>query len=111
MGEKVIEVTDENFEQEVIQSDIPVLVDFWADWCGPCKIFKPVIEKIAKEYEGKLKVCEVDTTISRNIGINYKIKALPSLLIFKDGEVKNKSVGLKSKADIIKNIEEVIGEE
>ena len=99
-----INVNDSNFEQEVLKSDIPVLVDFWADWCGPCKMIAPVIEEIAGEYEGKLKVCKVNVDEAPQAASNYGVMSIPTLIIFKGGEEKDKVTGAIPKADIISKI-------
>ena len=95
-------ITKENFEQEVIKSDIPVLVDFWATWCGPCMMLAPTIEALAKEYAGKVKVCKVNVDEQMELAIRYKVEAIPTLIYIKGGEVVQKSVGALSKNEIIK---------
>jgi thioredoxin 1 len=89
----VVEGTDFNFEQEVLKSDTPVLVDFWAPWCGPCRIVAPVVEEIANEYNGKLKVVKVNTDENQNVAITYGIRSIPTLGIFKDGKVVDAVIG------------------
>lgn len=95
-------ITKENFEQEVIKSDIPVLVDFWATWCGPCMMIAPTIEALAKEYAGKVKVCKVNVDENMELAIRYKVEAIPTLIYIKNGEVVQKSVGALDKNQIIK---------
>lgn len=95
-------ITKENFEKEVINSDIPVLVDFWATWCGPCMMLAPTIEALAKEYAGKVKVCKVNVDEQMELAIRYKVEAIPTLIYIKGGEVVQKSVGALSKNEIIK---------
>ena len=92
--------TDENFNQEALASNIPVLVDFYADWCGPCKMLTPVIETLATEYEGKIKIGKLNVDDAPNTAQNYGVMSIPTLLYIKNGEVVNKSVGVVSKADI-----------
>ena len=94
-SQNVLELTDQNFEQEVIKSETPVLVDFWAEWCMPCKMLTPTIEKLAKDYTGKIKVGKVDTDSNRDISIKYQISAIPTVILFKNGQVHQKFVGLK----------------
>ncbi len=97
-----MEVTSENFEQEVLKSDIPVLVDFWASWCGPCKMMAPVVEKIADEMQGKAKVCKVNVDEEEDLAMQYGIMSIPTFLIFKDGKVVNSTIGVQDKEEILK---------
>ena len=83
---KPAEFTDANFETEVLKSDLPVLVDFWAEWCGPCKMIAPTIEQLAGEYEGKLKVGKIDVDVHQQMAMKYNVRGIPTLLIFKDGK-------------------------
>jgi len=93
--------TDENFEAEVLKSDIPVLVDFYAEWCGPCKMLAPVIDELAKEYEGKWKIGKCDVDSAGAIAQKYGIQSIPTLLFFKDGEVVDKAMGFQSKEALV----------
>ena len=95
-----IHFTDENFNKEVLASDIPVLVDFYADWCGPCKMLAPVIETLATELEGKVKIGKLNVDDASETARQYGIMSIPTLLYFKNGEVVNKTVGVVSKAEI-----------
>jgi thioredoxin 1 len=95
-----ITITSANFESEVLQSDMPVLVDFWASWCGPCKMLAPTISEIASEYEGKVKVGKVNIDDDTAIAIKYGIVSIPTVVLFKNGEVADKSVGFVPKAEI-----------
>jgi thioredoxin 1 len=96
-SDAVKEFTDSNFESEVLQSDQPVLVDFWAEWCQPCRKLTPTIEAIAEEYNGKAKVGKVDTDSNREIAMKYGISSIPTVILFKNGEEKKKFVGLTPK--------------
>ncbi len=96
-----INLTDSNFESEVLKSELPVLVDFWAEWCMPCQILAPVIEEIATEYQGKLKVCKLNVDQAPQIAAKYQIMGIPTLILFKDGQIKEKIVGVVPK-EIIK---------
>ena len=96
--------TDANFETEVLKSNVPVLVDFWATWCGPCRAVAPIVEELATEYSGRLKVAKVDVDSNPGISFKYGIRAIPSLFLFKDGEVVAQIVGALPKAEIVKRI-------
>jgi thioredoxin 1 len=98
-GANVLEFNDDNFDAEVINSSMPVLVDFWAEWCMPCKMLGPTIDELAKEYAGKIKVGKLDTDSSRDVATRYGITAIPTVLLIKGGEVAKKFVGLMSKKD------------
>ena len=93
-------LTEATFENEVIKSDIPVLVDFWATWCGPCKMLAPIIAEIADEYEGKVKVAKVNVDEQSALAAKYGIMSIPTLILFKNGEIADKTVGLRSKEQI-----------
>lgn len=100
MAGNVIELTDTSFAETVQNSDVPVLVDFWAPWCGPCRMMTPIIEQISTEYTGKAKICKVNTDESRNTAVKFGINAIPTLILFKGGQVQKKWVGVTSKKDI-----------
>ena len=104
----VIDLNDEQFEQEVINSPIPVLVDFWATWCGPCRKLGPVVEEIAQDYEGKVKFAKVNIENCLKTAKEYAISGLPSLLVFKQGEAVERMTGLMPKSTIISNLEKHI---
>lgn len=103
-----IELTDDNFDNEVIKSDLPVLIDFWAVWCGPCKVIAPIVEEIDSEYSGKLKVGKMDVDKHRQVAIKYGIRSIPTLLIFKEGKLVHQIVGNTSKAKILERLESVL---
>ena len=103
----VMEFTDANFDMEVIRSEKPVLVDFWAEWCQPCRMLSPTIDAVADEYAGQVKVGKVDTDSNREISFKYGISAIPTVILFKGGEVRKKFIGLTSKDDIARAIGEV----
>lgn len=104
----LLSITDDNFETEVLQSDMPVLIDFWAVWCGPCKIIKPVVEELAVEYDGKMKFGELDVDQNQQSAMKYGVRSIPTLLIFKNGEVADTIIGAQPKAQIEKKINEVL---
>ena len=103
----VHEFTDANFEDDVIRADVPVLVDFWAEWCQPCHMLTPTIEALAGEYEGKVKVGKLDTDSNREVSVKYGINAIPTIILFQSGEVKKKFVGLTSKDQFQAALEEL----
>lgn len=105
MSELILHVNDKTFEAEVLKSDIPVLVDLWAEWCGPCKMLTPVIEEVAKELSGRVKVVKVNVDESPEVSKNYSVMSIPTLILFKKGEAIYRSVGFNIKNNIIKSIE------
>ncbi len=109
---KIIEVTDQSFGGEVLESDIPVLVDYWAPWCGPCRMAAPVLEKIADEYEGRLKVCKVNVDENREAASQYRIMSIPTMLLFKNGELVDQITGVTPnfERDLKKKVEPHVAE-
>jgi thioredoxin 1 len=107
-GQSVVEVNDANFDQEVLQSEQPVLVDFWAAWCGPCKALAPVVDEVATQYHGKLKVAKMDVDRNSATPMRYGIRGIPALLLFKGGKVADQIVGYVPKDTIEKSITRVV---
>jgi thioredoxin 1 len=105
---KAIEVTDSTFEQEVLQSTQPVLVDFWAVWCGPCRAVAPIVEELAGEYEGKLKVMKLDVDDNPRTAVTYGVQSIPTLLVFKDGKPAERIIGAVPKKVIVDKLQSVM---
>jgi len=105
---KPVTITDDNFSTEVINSDQPVLIDFWAVWCGPCKMIAPIVEELAGEYEGKLKVGKLDVDNNQQSAIKYGVRSIPTLLIFKGGKVVETIIGAVPKVHIKQKLEAVV---
>jgi thioredoxin 1 len=108
MSENIIHVSDESFEQEVLQSDKPVLIDYWAEWCGPCKMIAPVLEEVASEYSDKVRVAKLNIDDNPATPPKYGIRGIPTLMLFKNGEVEATKVGAVSKAQLIAFLDENI---
>ena len=105
---KPMNITDDTFEQEVLQADVPVIVDFWATWCGPCKMIAPILEEIATDYDGKVKIVKLDVDANNKTAGKYNIMSIPSLLFFKNGEVVDQVVGAIPKAQLSTRIDGVL---
>ncbi len=101
-------ITEEGFQSDVIDSDIPVLVDFWATWCGPCRMVAPIVEELAEEYDGRLKVGKVDVDTQQKIASDFGIRSIPTLLLFKDGKVADQIVGAVPKKQLVEKVESIL---
>ncbi|MGB6607980.1 MAG: thioredoxin [Atribacterota bacterium] len=103
-----VEVNGNNFQQEVLESSVPVLVDFWAPWCMPCRMLTPTVEKLAEENEGKLKVCKLNTDENQNIAAQYGIQGIPTLIVFKEGKEVGRTVGVMSKEKLQEKLDPIL---
>ena len=101
-------ITDDNFEEEVIKSDKPVLIDFWAVWCGPCRMIAPIVEELATEYEGKVKIGKLDVDSNQQTSIKFGVRSIPTILIFKNGEIKETIIGAVPKKNIVEKLDALI---
>ncbi|MER3500825.1 MAG: hypothetical protein IMHGJWDQ_001303 [Candidatus Fervidibacter sp.] len=106
----VVVVSKDNFEQEVLQSDVPVLVDFWATWCVPCRMVAPIVERIAERYAGRLKVAKLDVDENQELAIRYQVMAVPTLLLFKNGQVVDRIVGAVGEQAIVQKVETLLNQ-
>ena len=105
---QVQEITDSSFDADVLQSDVPVLIDFWAPWCGPCRAIGPIVEELASEYAGKLKVAKMNVDDNPQVPTRYGVRSIPNLVLFKGGQVKDQIVGAVPKATLVKAISQVV---
>jgi thioredoxin 1 len=96
----IVTLTQENFEKEVLQSATPVLVDFWAEWCGPCKMLSPILDQLAGEYDGRIKICKANTDEQQTLAVQFGVSAIPTLLVFKQGQVVEQMRGFKGHKDL-----------
>jgi thioredoxin 1 len=108
-GNEIVEVTDANFDQDVLKSDQPVLVDFWATWCGPCRAIAPIVEELARDYAGKVKIGKMDVDSNSATPMRYKVTGIPTLLVFKGGQVVEQIVGYKPKEAIAQALNKHVG--
>lgn len=108
-SQSVIEVTDAQFEQEVLKSDKPVLVDFWAIWCGPCKAIAPLIDQLAEKFQGRAKICKMDVDKNNATPVRYNVRGIPTLLVFKDGKVAQQFVGANVSSQQLESVLNQLG--
>ncbi len=109
MSDKITNISDESFETDVLKADVPVLVDFWAPWCGPCKMIGPILEDLAGTYEGKIKICKMDVDANKSTPAKYNIRGIPTLTIFKNGNAESTKVGALTRAQLTDFINANIG--
>jgi thioredoxin 1 len=102
---KPITITDENFETEVVNSELPVVIDFWAEWCGPCRMIAPIMEELAQEYDGKVKIGKLDVDTNQNTAVKFGVRSIPTVLFFKGGELKDTVIGAVPKNTFVQKIE------
>lgn len=105
MSDQIVSTTDANFETDVLKSDLPVLVDYWAEWCGPCKMISPILDEIATSYQGKLRIAKVNVDENAQLTQKYGIRSIPTLMLFKDGNVQAQKIGALSKSQLAAFIE------
>ncbi len=103
-----IEITDQNFEEEVLKSDVPVVIDFWAIWCGPCRLIAPIMDELAEEYAGRVKIGKLDVDVNQQTAIKYGVRSIPTVLYFKDGEVKDMVIGAVNKSVFKEKLEKLL---
>jgi len=104
-----IHLTEQNFEQEVLKGNVPTVVDFWAEWCGPCKMMGPIIDEVADELSGKVKVAKVNVDEAQSLAMKYNVMSIPTLIFFKDGKVADQSVGVVAKGQLVDRINKLLG--
>jgi thioredoxin 1 len=109
MSEHISEATDANWDETVIKSDVPVLVDFWAPWCGPCRAVSPILEEIAKDYQGKLKIVKLNIDDNQQVDGSLGIRSIPTLILFSGGQERERVIGLRPKGDLTNSINKALG--
>ncbi|MCD8355724.1 MAG: thioredoxin [Clostridia bacterium] len=102
----ILHITDENFEEEVLKASVPVLIDYWADWCGPCRMLAPTIEELEKEYRGKIHVCKIDIDQQPTLALTHRIMSIPTICIYVHGKEVKRLIGLQDKPELVEAIEE-----
>ena len=104
----IVHVSDASFETDVLGSDLPVLVDFWAEWCGPCKMIAPVLDEISKDYDGKIKICKVDVDANGDTAAKFGVRGIPTLMVFKGGKAEATKVGALSKTQLVEFVDSAL---
>tara|TARA_B100000767_G_scaffold232174_1_gene223940 strand:+ start:224 stop:550 length:327 start_codon:yes stop_codon:yes gene_type:complete len=108
MSDNLVHVTDTSFESDVLQSEIPALIDFWAAWCGPCKMIAPLLEELSNEYAGRIKVCKIDVDSNPQTAAKYNVRGIPTLLVFKNGSIEATKVGALSKSQLVEFVDSFV---
>ena len=108
MSDNLVHVTDTSFESDVLQSEIPALIDFWAAWCGPCKMIAPLLEELSDEYAGRIKVCKIDVDSNPETAAKYNVRGIPTLLVFKNGSIEASKVGALSKSQLVEFVDSFV---
>ncbi|MDP8265772.1 MAG: thioredoxin [Candidatus Aceula meridiana] len=103
-----IHLTEQNFEQEILKSDVPAVVDFWAEWCGPCKMMGPIIDEVADELSGKIKVAKVNVDEAQSLAMKYSVMSIPTLIFFKEGNVADQAVGVVAKEQLVERVNKLL---